>query len=121
MNEIRNKMTELITLNPTNENTFDSLTFTHMTQQERLMSKLNELARAKNTLIGRIIKRPFNNSYAYYVVTEINKDKNKITVRWINYCDGWQDDYFGEGGDFQLNRVQNIIATEDELSTMYID
>jgi len=120
MNEIRKKVTQLIALNPSDDKTFEGFE-ERMAKQKILMDELDSLAKEKKTHIGRIIRRPFADSYAYYVVSDVKEERNEIQVRWINYCDGWQDDYFGSGGHFQLDRIKSMIMTKDEIASMYIN
>lgn len=50
------------------------------------MDELKVLARKECTPLGRIIKFQMADSYAYYVISHL--DKRNVVLNWIDYCDG---------------------------------
>jgi len=84
MEEIRNKIIELLNLNNSDENLNEL-----MDKQDTLMEELRELATQNNTLVGRILRFQVADSYAIYVITEVNG--STVETEWVDYCDGWTD------------------------------
>jgi hypothetical protein len=88
-----------------------------MKRQDKLMDDLKTIARAHNTLMGRIIKFPMADSYALYVVTKVNK--RTVTITWVRYCDAWQDDRIGYENNIDIHYVTQRVRGEDGLEEMF--
>lgn len=116
MQEIVNKINELLALNAVEPNygvpDTDPTSFTaRMNKQEALMQECIALARAKGTLFGRIIRIPHADSNAVYVVTKLNKRTVQLT--WIKFCDEWVDSRVGYQGSYPLDLAQKSANFED--------
>jgi hypothetical protein len=118
MKEIQLKINELLEISKqdTSRNGFRGL-FMKMNKQDKIMSELKTLARKENTPLGRIIKFQMADSYAYYVVSHLTKQK--VVVTWIDYCDGWIDDRLGKTGVLEYNYVLSTIQHEDYCDALY--
>jgi hypothetical protein len=117
METIKAKIEELLKFNDiepvfgkrgsTDPNEFDNI----MKRQDELMDELKPLARAKNTLMGRIVKFQMADSHAVYVVTKVNARTVQLT--WVRYCDAWQDDRVGYQSNISRDYVQKQINFSD--------
>ena len=88
-----------------------------MRKQEELFDELKALAKENDTLLGRVVKFPYADSYAMYVVTKVNKSTVRVT--WVDWCDGWMDDRLGAEGTLDLEYVQQKITGEDKLAELF--
>lgn len=88
-----------------------------MKRQEELINELKVLAKAKSTLLGRIIQFPCADSYALYLVVQVNV--RSVVVYWLNWCDGWQDDRLGVGGSLSLKYAQESIWGRDRMEDFF--
>lgn len=122
MKELKKKIQELIEVSKKDYKEFlkegiekgnFNLLFGKINMQNKLMDEIKELAKENNTLLGRIVKFPHADSYAYYIVTKINK----VTVRltWLDYADAWIDDRCGYECNIDYSYVQETINGEDQL------
>lgn len=116
MEEIRKKIQELLTLSKEETRGWDSLK-AKMKSQDDLMNELKTLAKANKTLLGRIIRFPYADSYAVYVITKINK--KTVRIDWVDYCDGWQDDRCGEAANLDIRFATQKIRLEDRLDGLF--
>lgn len=92
-------------------------TKTKMDTQESIINELRELALKHNTIVGRMLKFPFADSYSHYLVTRV--DNGIATVQWIDYCDGWQDDRLGTEGTLPQSYVEEKVRGEDILQKIF--
>jgi hypothetical protein len=88
-----------------------------MKRQETLMDELKEMAKARNTLLGRTLQFPMADSYALYLIIRVNK--TSAVVLWLDYCDAWQDDRLGKGGSLPLTYVQQRVKSRDALDELF--
>jgi len=88
-----------------------------MNQQQQLMDELKAMAKSQNTVVGRIMRFPCGDSYAYYVIT--NVQKFIVTLQWIRYCDEWIDDRLDLEGTLPLEYVYAKIKGEDTLEKLF--
>lgn len=88
-----------------------------MARQDKLMDELEVLAKEANSLIGRVLRFPMADSYALYVVTRVYK--KTVKVRWIQWCDAWQDDRLGVEGNLDYNYVASSIQGQDNMKKLF--
>jgi hypothetical protein len=101
---------------PDDKSAFDS-SMRKMSRQDEMVDELRTLAMEQNTMLGRIMKFPMADSYALYVITHMKK--NVAILKWVDYCDGWQDDRLGLGGPLPLSYVEERIRGEDSISKIF--
>ena len=119
MQEIVNKINELLALNDSDPKGFGDGWREHMNKQEALMQELVALARAKGTLFGRIIRIPHADSNAVYVITKLNTRTVQLT--WIKFCDAWVDSRVGYQGSYPINLAQQQTNFDDRWEKMVAD
>lgn len=120
METINAKIKELLKVSAVNligEKDFCKKFDAKMENQERLMDELKTLAKAKGTLVGRVIQIPHADSYALYLVTKVSK--TTATVVWLDWCDGWQDDILDAGCDIPIAKASALIGRRDALDAMF--
>lgn len=88
-----------------------------MKNQERLMDELEKLAKEKKTILGRILRFPCADSYAYYLITSVGK--TQVQLKWINYCDAWVDDRCGYACRMSVKYVSDHIRRVDALNALF--
>lgn len=124
MQEIANKINELLALNAIepnygvpdeNPNSFTA----RMNKQEALMQECIALARSKGTLFGRIIRIPMADSNAVYVVTKLNTRTVQLT--WVKFCDNWVDQRIGYQGTYPLALAQKQADFDDYWEKLVAD
>jgi len=122
MIEIKNKIKELLAFNEvepvysfgsTDPNSLDNI----MEKQENIIGELKELARANDTVLGRIIKFGMGDGYALYVITKVNKRTVEIT--WIKYCDAWQDQRAGYCSNLNIDYAKQQVKGEDAMEKLF--
>lgn len=91
--------------------------FNIMKRQEALQEEIDELAKELNTIMGRQIKFPHADSYAYYVITKVNKKTVEIT--WVKYCDAWQDSRAGYCANLDIDYATKEVKGQDALAEMF--
>lgn len=120
MEEIKAKIKQLLLLSKTEpkagEKFFDNLT-AKMQQQEKMWNELKVLARANNTILGRIIKFQHADSYAVYLITKVNK--RTVRLDWLNYCDAWVDDRCGYACLMSYDYANEQIKSVDYLDELF--
>jgi hypothetical protein len=119
MQEIVNKINELLALNDSDPKGFGDGWREHMNKQEALMQELVALARAKGTLFGRIIRIPHADSNAVYVITKLNTRTVQLT--WVKFCDAWVDSRVGYQGSYPLALAQKQAHFDDYWEKMVAD
>ena len=120
METIKNKIQELLDISSVDligDKDFLVKFNTKMKNQERLISELIPLCRAQNTLLGRIIKFPHADSYAFYLITKVNK--RNVVITWLNYCDAWVDDRCGKNAYMSIEFATELIRREDAVCKIY--
>lgn len=88
-----------------------------MKRQEQLHDEIDKLAKANNTILGRQIKFPMADSYAYYIITKINKCTVEIT--WVRYCDAWQDQRAHYCANLDIDYAKKEIKSQDALAKLF--
>ena len=88
-----------------------------MKRQEAIQGEIDNLARELGTLMGRQIKFPVADSYAYYVITKVTTTQVQIT--WVRYCDAWQDDRTGYQGMLNRDYAAQKVKGEDALMELF--
>jgi len=88
-----------------------------MKRQEALQEEIDCLARELDTLMGRQIKFPMADSYAYYVITKVNKKTVEIT--WVKYCDAWQDQRAGYCSNLNFDYANQQVRGQDKLAELF--
>lgn len=88
-----------------------------MAQQDTLIEELKAMAKSQKTVVGRIIKFQMADSYAYYVVSNVQKFIAEL--KWIKYCDEWIDDRLGKKGTLPLTYVYGVVTGEDNLEKLF--
>ena len=86
-------------------------------RQEILMDELKVMAKAKNTLLGRTLQFPMADSYALYIIIRVNK--TNVVAYWLDYCDAWQDDRLGVGGELSLEYAKAKVFGRDKLDELF--
>jgi rhamnogalacturonyl hydrolase YesR len=111
MKEIKKKIKELLLFNSDKRgmNIMEQIEF-HIS----MFNELKELAKKHDTILGRTITFPIADGYSIYLITKINKVT--VTVRWIDYADGWFDKRVGEKGLLNIDFVLNDIRGQDMLN-----
>ncbi len=118
MEEIRKKIQELLTLSKEETKGWDGLK-AKMKSQDDLMNELKTLAKANKTLLGRIIRFPYADSHAVYVITKVNK--KTVRIDWVDYCDGWQDDRCGVAANLDIRFATQRIHGADGLEQLLLN
>ena len=109
---LNDKIKELIDLGGYGEDydNFDG----HYKKQEKLFKELKVLAMMNDTLKGRMIGMRVGDGQAMYVITRVNK--NTVSVKWIDYCDGYCDFHWGErGGTMDIRRAKGMVEFDDKF------
>jgi hypothetical protein len=88
-----------------------------MAQQDTLIEELKALAKSQRTVVGRIMKFQMADSYAFYIVANVQKFIAEL--KWIRYCDEWVDDRLGKKGTLPMEYVYGVVKTEDEWERMF--
>jgi len=96
-----------------NPNSLDNI----MKRQEQLQEEIDELAKELDTLMGRQIKFPRADSYAYYIITKVNKKTVEIT--WVSYCDAWQDSRAGYQSLLDIDYARQQVRGQDALEKLF--
>jgi hypothetical protein len=86
-------------------------------EHDRVIDELRKLAKANNTLLGRIIKFPKGDGYAMYVITKVNK--KTVRIDWIDYGDGWIDDRCGKAALIDIDYASSKVIGEDKLMELF--
>jgi len=94
-------------------NRFDNI----MKAQEKLINELKVIAKANKTLLGRVMHFPLADSYALYVITEINA--TNVQVSWIRWNDAWQDDRLGDAGSLPLEYAEQQVCSKDRIEEYF--
>ena len=81
------------------------------------MDQLKALAKANNTIVGRVIALPHADGQALYVVTKATK--TRATLEWINWIDNWQDDVLEGGGTVALKWAVDKIGWRDNMDQLF--
>jgi len=122
MKELKAKIQELLALNDVelvynfgsdDPNSIDKI----MKRQEKLQEEIDELAKANDTILGRQIKFPMADSYAYYIITKVNKRTVEIT--WVKYCDAWQDSRAGYCSNLNFDYANQQVRGQDKLAELF--
>jgi len=122
MEKLKAKIQELLALNDVelvytfgskDPNSIDNI----MKRQEQLQEEIDELAKANDTILGRQIKFPMADSYAYYVITKVNKRTVEIT--WVKYCDAWQDQRAGYCSNLNFDYANQQVRGQDKLAELF--
>jgi len=120
MEEIKAKIKQLLLLSKTEpkegKDYFGNLT-AKMQQQEKMWNELKVLAKANNTLLGRIMKFQHADSYAFYLITKVNK--RTVRLDWINYCDAWVDNRCGYACLMSFDYASEEIRRRDALDELF--
>jgi len=122
MKELKTKIQELLAFNEVEpvydfESKDPNSLFEIMKRQEQLQEEIDALAKANNTILGRQIKFPMADSYAYYVITKVNKRTVEIT--WVKYCDAWQDRRAGYCANMNIDYVTAEVKGQDALAELF--
>jgi len=88
-----------------------------MKRQEELMDELNEMAKAKGTILGRTLQFPMADSYALYLITKVSK--TQVVVHWLDWCDAWQDDRLGKCGVLPYDYAFEKVRGRDALNELF--
>lgn len=114
MKEINIKIKELLLVSALTADTMDE-SIIKTKRQDEIINELKILARETKTLIGRILKFPCQDFYALYIILTVNR--STVGIRWIDYCDGLQDDRCGVSSNVDLQFAQKQIHWEDTLDS----
>ena len=119
MNEIKTIIDQLITFSfcPFNPNA----NLCHMRYLKDIVidettKKLKKLANDNNTILGRIIMFPVNNSYSIYLISNIRG--NNVDVVWLDYEKGIKDNKLTEYGELSINYINYIIKQNEKAGLM---
>ena len=96
-----------------NQNSIDKI----MKRQEAIQGEIDNLAIELDTLMGRQIKFPMADSYAYYIITKVNKKTVEIT--WVKYCDAWQDQRAGYCSNLNFDYANQQVKGQDALAKLF--
>jgi hypothetical protein len=88
-----------------------------MKRQEVLQDEIDSLAKDLGTLMGRQIKFPMGDGYAYYIITKVNKQTVEIT--WVKYCDAWQDSRAGYQSLLDKAYAEQQVKGQDRLAELF--
>lgn len=88
-----------------------------MKRQKELMDKLETLAKANKTILGRTLRFPCADSYALYLITSVNK--TQVQLKWLNWCDAWVDDRCGYACRMSRSYAEQQIRGRDALDEMF--
>jgi len=86
-------------------------------KQDKFMDALDKLGVELDTLLGGVVKFPMADSYAYYIVTKVNKKTVKLT--WLDYCDQWVDQRVGKGSLINIDFARQHIEGKRKLAELF--
>ena len=122
MEKLKGKIKELLAYNDIepeysygsdSQNSLDKI----MKRQEAIQNEIDALAKDNDTILGRQIKFQMADSYAYYIITKVNKKTVEIT--WVKYCDAWQDDRAGYQSLLNFDYANQQVRGQDALAEMF--
>jgi CRISPR/Cas system-associated exonuclease Cas4 (RecB family) len=116
MIEIKNKIKDLLLLSKIQVNGFTDIS-NKMKMQDKIINEIKDMSKSNNTLLGRVLKFQVADSYAYYIITKVNK--KSVKVEWIDYYAGWADHRIGYRGLLDLSYTKQTIESEDKLSKIF--
>ena len=90
-----------------------------MERQEAIQEEIDDLARSMDTLMGRQIKFPMADSYAYYIITRVDRQAGLVEITWIRYCDAWVDSRAGQCSNLNLEYAQTEVKGQDSLRELF--
>lgn len=82
-----------------------------------MLDDIKKLVKEKKTIVGRVIKFPMADSYAYYIITKTTL--KTATLVWFDYCDGWQNDRLGCSGNVDIDYAIKRVNGEDKLEEIF--
>ena len=82
------------------------------------MIEKDKKAKAKGEIVGRYIKEPIADGYAYYEI--ISEGITKVEIKVVrNIGDDWVVPYWGEVARIDKNYVINGLEMEDNLQKLF--
>lgn len=76
--------------------------------------KRDQEAKAKGTLVGRFLRYPIADGYAFYEVTKVGK--TRATIKHINVGDAWD---VGLGNSISVAKAHENIARRDAIEALF--
>lgn len=76
--------------------------------------KRDQEAKAKGTLVGRFLRYPMGDGYAFYEVTKVGKAR--ATIKHIDFGDAWD---IGLGNTISLTKARENIERRDNLAALF--
>jgi hypothetical protein len=110
MKKLRSTIKKLLALN---NKTMDKST--KMILQENLVNEIESLAKANNTILGRLIKfdnLDANDTMAIYIITNVHP--KTVQIDWVNYNNGWLNIHCGKQALIDFGYAKEIINIEDK-------
>ena len=84
---------------------------------DKMVAK-DKKARKKGKLVGRYMREPIADGYAYYEIIKENKKTLRLKVI-VGLGDDWRVPYWGDEANVDKNYVVDLIAFEDRLEKLF--
>ena len=81
------------------------------------MMAIDAAAKEAGELKGRVIKEPFADGHAYYLIKKVNKKTVRIVHQDV--YDGWVLPFFGKEATIDISYAQQNIQQQDRLAEMF--
>ena len=78
----------------------------------------DKIAKENNQLVGRYIREPFADGYAYYKIVKENKKTVRIKVV-TGIGDDWVIPYWGESATVNKDYIIDKIGYQDKLAELF--
>jgi len=84
--------------------------------RHRAMVEKDAQAKAKGTMVGRFIREPCADSYAFYEIVKVNK--KTVVIQHLDVYDGWTIPYWGKRATIDIRFAQENLAYRDNLERL---
>lgn len=86
-------------------------------RDEKTMYEKDKKARSKNSLIGRYVREPYADGYAFY---EIVKENTKtVKIKHLDIWDAWVIPYWGKSATINKNYVIEQFRHREALEKIF--
>ena len=89
-----------------------------MEAEDRLLSRLEAEAKARGSLVGRYLREPYADSYAFYLVVAESDDKRKVKIQSIPIGDAWVIPYWGESALLDREYAERNFGIAEAMQAM---
>ena len=92
--------------------------FAEMDKNFKNLVEIDLKSKESGTLVGRLIKEPFADGYAFYQITKETKNKCKIRV-CTGIGDDWIIPYWGAESTIDKDYIVKSITINDKLNMLF--